>query len=253
MRNHRITIGVVCVVLAMLAVGCRKVPKPNQGQGQGQQQELPKGPYFKFTLGFPEELVLNLDSGAQSWTVETDITDWTAESDAEWCKPTAKPDQLWLDIEDYEVRYEDGPYKGNIIYAPPRSCTVTVKAGTVFNRSFKIVQQTHLRIAFPEAVANVLTVELPADGGSREVTVDTNAYQWAATTEASWLKVERKDGATLKVTSTARPDSETAARSATVKVYVTSDEFNSSSFTVKDAPAYVDGDGFDYGEHTDWD
>lgn len=78
--HRRITMGVaLAVLLAMLACGCQKKPLPNQGQGQGQQEEKPKGPYFKFTLGFPEELVLNLDSGAQSWTVETDITDWTAE------------------------------------------------------------------------------------------------------------------------------------------------------------------------------
>jgi len=240
-----ITRGAVCVMLAVLAVGCHKKPLPGQEQGQGQEQ--PKGPFFKVDL--PDEYVLNRDAGAVSWAVETNVPDWTVESDAAWCKATAKANEVWVDFEKFDARYDNGAYK----YDPPRIATVTVKAGTVYNKKFKIIQQTNTIVSFPEAVANILTVELPADGGSAEVLVWSNAYHWTPTTDASWLTVSRKDAATLKVTSAPRPDGETEARSAKVTVYVTSDEFVNNDFTVVDAPARVGGEGYDYGDHTDWD
>ena len=235
-------------LLLSAAGACQKASKPGEGgQGGGQNPPAPTGPYFKADL--PDEYVLNRDPGAVSWIVDTNIPDWTVESDEAWCKATAKTNEVWLDIEEFDAREENGAYK----YDPPRTCTVTVKAGAVYNKTFKIIQQTNTIISFPEAVANILTVELPADGGTAEVLVWSNAYHWTPTTDASWLTVTRKDAATLKVTSTPRSDGETEARSTKVIVYVTSDEFVDNQFTVVDAPARVGGEGYDYGDHTDWD
>ena len=144
-RLFSIAAAALCVAV-LAAGGCQKAPKPNQGQGQGQgqQQEQPKGPYFKINL--PDEFLMSYNQGAASWVVDTDITDWTATSSEGWCKPTAKAKELWLDVEDYDCRYENGAYR----YDPPRICTVTVKAGTVFNKTFKVVQDTHTMISFTQ-------------------------------------------------------------------------------------------------------
>ena len=249
----------MCVAV-LAAGGCQKAPKPNQGQGQGQgqQQEQPTGPYFKINL--PDEFLMSYNQGAASWVVDTDITDWTATSSEGWCKPTAKAKELWLDVEDYDCRYENGAYR----YDPPRICTVTVKAGTVFNKTFKVVQDTHTMISFTQLTYSQnydwildepsgMKVLLSADGQTRDLMITSNAYRWIPETEASWLKVECVNNATLRLTSTARPESETTARRATVKLYAETDRLNTASFTVEDAPANVEGNDFSYGDHTDWD
>ena len=250
----------MAALVVILAVGCHKIPKPNQGQEQEQEQkpEQPKGPYFKAEL--PNEYLLSYNQGGISWPVDTNIDDWTATSDAEWCKPTAKEKELGLVVENYDCRDENGYEQ----YDPPRTCTVTVKAGTVFSKTIKIIQDTHTIINFPQSEMSSnydwistgpsgMKVLLSTDGQMRDIVVMSNAWRWVPETEASWLKLERVDGATLRVTSTARGESETAARSAKVKLYVESNRLNEASFTVEDAPADVNGEGYGYGDHTDWD
>ena len=140
--------ALLCATLALSAVGaCQKPPKPGEeGQGGGQQQPpAPKGPYFKAEL--PDEYLLSYNQGGISWPVDTDITDWTATPDAEWCKWTPKEKELGLVVEDYDCRDENG-YES---YDPPRTCTVTVKAGTVYSKTIKIIQDTHTIINFPQS------------------------------------------------------------------------------------------------------
>lgn len=251
---------ILIVLAAMLLImpGCQKPPKPGQEQGQGQQQEQPKGPYFKIEL--PDEFLMSYNQGSASWVVDTNISDWTVESDASWCKPTAKTNELWLDVEDYDCRDENGAYR----YDPPRICTVTVKAGTTYGKTFKVVQDTHTFISFTQLRYSLnydwildepsgMKVLLSADGQTRDLMISSNAYRWVPETEATWLKVKCVDNATLRLTSTARADTETAPRSATVKLYVETDRLNTANFTVEDAPASVEGNDFSYGDHTDWD
>lgn len=154
-----------------------------------------------------------MDPGAVSWVVDTNIEDWTATSSESWCKPVTGSTELLLQIEAYDARDDNGQYQ----YDPPRTCTVTVKAGQ-----------------------------------TRDLVVSSNAYRWVPTTDASWLKVECVDNATLRLISAARSDSDTQPRSAVVKVYVETDQLNYETFTVLDAPASVEGNDFGYGDHTDW-
>ena len=259
MQRPRTCNNLLLAALVILALaGCQKKPLPGQEQGQGQQQVQPKGPYFKAEL--PDEYLLSYNQGGISWPVDTDITDWTATSDADWCKPTAKAKELWLDVEDYDCRDENG-YES---YDPPRTCTVTVKAGTVFGKTIKIIQDTHTIITFPQMELNSqydwitvnsegMTVHLSPDGETRDIAVMSNAYRWTPSTEADWLTVTRIDGATLRITSKARDASVTVPRSAKVQLAATSDLINNASFKVEDAPASVAGHDLDYGDHTDWD
>lgn len=261
MQRPRICNNLLLAALVILALAaCQKKPQPGQEQGQGQQQqqEKPKGPYFKAEL--PDEYLLSYNQGGISWSVDTDITDWTATPDAEWCKWTPKEKELGLVVEDYDCRDENG-YES---YDPPRTCTVTVKAGTVYSKTIKIIQDTHTIINFPQSEMSSLydwistgpsgmKVLLSADGQTRDIVVQSNAWRWVAETEAAWLKLERVDGATLRVTSTARGESETTSRSAKVNLYPETNRLNVASFTVEDAPADVNGEGYGYGDHTDWD
>ena len=257
-KRFSLRIAAVALGVAVLAAGgCQKPNNPGQDPGPGGGTE-PKGPYFKAEL--PDERVIAYNDGNVSWPVETDITDWTATSDAEWCKPTTAATYLRLDIEDYDCRDENGYER----YDPPRTCTVTVKAGTVFSKTIKIIQVTHIIITFPQQEFNKLrydwilsgpegmTVLLSADGQTRDVVVKSNAYRWTPSTEADWLTVTRIDGATLRVTSKARDASVTTSRSATVKVDSgVWDQY--ATFTVKDATSELDDEGYGYGDHTDWD
>ena len=262
MKTYKITL--FCLALSVALSGCGKPDNPDPGTNPGTNPGTDPGtdpatPFF--TASLPDEWVFNMDPGAMSWPVETNITDWTATSSESWCKPTPMTDQLWLDIEDYDARDENGYER----FDPPRTCTVTVKAGSVYSKTIQIVQQTHTIIYFPqkdysreydwiEDGPTGMTVFLSADGQTRDLLVTTNTWRWIPETDAAWLKVECVNNSTLRLTSTARAETVTAARSAQVKVY---DKYNEyfvySTFTVEDAPATVGGEDFGYGDHTEWD
>ena len=193
--------------------------------------------------------------------METDIKDWTAESSESWCKTATSATELRLDVEDYKVR---NAYDNGWEYAQPRTCTVSVKAGTVFSKTIRIVQQTYTIITFPQQAMSSnydwiqdgpggMTVLLSSDGDMREILISSNTWRWVPETDAGWLKAEYVNGSTLRLTSTARAETETSARSATVRVYDKNDELVYATFAVQDAPANVEGQDFGYGDHTDWD
>ena len=245
-------------LLLLLLSGCGKAPKPSPDPGTD-PTPTPSGPYFRADL--PDERVSNVDPDIAIWPVETDIKDWTATSSETWCRTTTSATELRLDIDEYKVR---NAYDNGWEYAQPRTCTVTVKAGTVFSKTIRIVQQTYTIITFPQQSLSSrydwiqdgpegMAVLLSSDGDTRDVMVSSNSWRWVPETDAGWLKAEYVNGSTLRLTSTARAQSETASRSTQVKVYDQNNLLQYSTFTVKDAPANVGGEDFDYGDHTGWD
>lgn len=262
MKNINVICGILALLLCVAAISsCGKPADSSQNSGNNQGTDpdpTPSGPYFTATL--PDEVVLNMDPGAVSWVVDTNIEDWTATSSESWCKPVTGSTELLLQIEAYDARDDNGQYQ----YDPPRTCTVDVTAGTVFSKSIRIVQQTYTIITFPQQSLSAnydwiqdgptgMIILLSSDGDTREVMISSNAWLWVPETTALWLKAEYVDGATLKLTSSARAQSETSARSAQVKVYDKNNELVYSTFTVQDAPANVEGQDFGYGDHTGWD
>lgn len=244
--------------LLLLLTGCGKPDPHPTTSDPGTTPTTPSGPYFRAEL--PDERVSNADSDVAIWAVDTNIEDWKATSSESWCKPTVTAKELRLDIEEYKIRNEYGYWE----YAQPRTCTVDVTAGTVFSKSIRIVQQTYTIITFPQQSYSAnydwiqdgpsgMTVLLSSDGDMREILVSSNAWLWVPETDAGWLKAEYVNGSTLRLTSTARAETETSARSATVRVYDKNDELVYSTFTVQDAPANVEGQDFGYGDHTGWD
>ena len=247
--------------LLLLLTGCGKPDPPPTTSDPGTTPTTPttpSDPYFRAEL--PDERVSNADSDVAIWAVDTNIEDWKATSSESWCKPTVTAKELRLDIEEYKIRNANGDWE----YAQPRTCTVDVTAGTVFSKSIRIVQQTYTIITFPQQAMSAkydwiqdgpsgMTVLLSSDGDMREILVSSNTWRWVPETDAGWLKAEYVNGSTLRLTSTARAETETSARSATVRVYDKNDELVYSTFTVQDAPANVEGQDFGYGDHTDWD
>lgn len=247
--------------LLLLLTGCGKPdphPTPPDSGTTPTTPTTPSSPYFRAEL--PDERVSNADSDVAIWAVDTNIEDWKATSSESWCKPTVTAKELRLDIEEYKIRNAYGYWE----YAQPRTCTVDVTAGTVFSKSIRIVQQTYTIITFPQQSLSAnydwiqdgpsgMTVLLSSDGDMREILVSSNTWRWVPETDAGWLKAEYVNGSTLRLTSTARAETETSARSATVRVYDKNDELVYSTFTVQDAPANVEGQDFGYGDHTDWD
>lgn len=245
--------------LLLLLTGCGKPDPHPTTSDPGTTPTTPSGPYFRAEL--PDERVSNADSDVAIWAVDTNIEDWKATSSESWCKPTVTAKELRLDIEEYKIR---NAYGYDWEYAQPRTCTVDVTAGTVFSKSIRIVQQTYTIITFPQQSLSAnydwiqdgptgMIILLSSDGDTREVMISSNAWLWVPETTALWLKAEYVDGATLKLTSSARAQSETSARSAQVKVYDKNNELVYSTFTVQDAPANVEGQDFGYGDHTGWD
>lgn len=247
--------------LLLLLTGCGKPDPPPTTSDPGTTPTTPttpSDPYFRAEL--PDERVSNADSDVAIWAVDTNIEDWKATSSESWCKPTVTAKELRLDIEEYKIRNANGDWE----YAQPRTCTVDVTAGTVFSKSIRIVQQTYTIITFPQQAMSAkydwiqdgpsgMTVLLSSDGDMREILVSSNTWRWVPETDAGWLKAEYVNGSTLRLTSTARAETETSARSAQVKVYDKNNELVYSTFTVQDAPANVEGQDFGYGDHTGWD
>ena len=259
MKNINVICGILALLLCVAAISSCGKPDPHPTTSDpGTTPTTPSGPYFRAEL--PDERVSNADSDVAIWAVDTNIEDWKATSSESWCKPTVTAKELRLDIEEYKIRNANGDWE----YAQPRTCTVDVTAGTVFSKSIRIVQQTYTIITFPQQAMSAkydwiqdgpsgMTVLLSSDGDMREILVSSNTWRWVPETDAGWLKAEYVNGSTLRLTSTARAETETSARSAQVKVYDKNNELVYSTFTVQDAPANVEGQDFGYGDHTGWD
>lgn len=260
-------ISLFLAALACLAViGCEKPdparkptpgPDPTHGgggeeggnNGGGEEQKDDK-PFF--TADIPSEY--NVTSPEQGWNymVSTNIPDWTAESDAAWCRTNIIKGQennceLNIIVDGFEPRTENGDYD----YCQPRVCTVTIKAGSIYSHSLTVRQESKVRMTTGLYGKPVL---LDPAGETRQIYILTNCISWTPSTDADWLTVKRIDNATLELTSTARKDSG-QARTTTVTVVSDLDSWSSTSrtsFTVADTDASLSGDDYGYGDHIDW-
>ena len=250
---------VLCLAMsALLLCACPDIGTqtgPDDPDAPG--PETPAEPFFNLlstsnSSPLPPDytVVYNRDATGSTFLVRTNIENWKAVPSASWC--TAHKDEqgnLVVLVEDYGdlATHET---------LPPRICTVGVEAGDVFKQDIVVVQQSWTFInIYPEpgAVTNPRPVQIPPTGGSRDITILTNAYQWVCSSNADWLKPECIDNATLRITAEPRAASETTSRHANVTVTVKSDEFISASFEVVDADAVLEGGSYGYGDSTDWD
>lgn len=197
--------------------------------------------------------VFNKDSDGISFYLDTNLepADFTVSSTEKWCTAkveatgTATLKTLVMLVEEYDPRDENGWYK----FDPPRTATVHIKSGELFDKQITIAQNCMVSI---NTSLGDKSLKISAGGESVEVAVFTNCYSWTPTTQTNWLTVKRKDNSTLIVTSKRRPDTQTTARQGTVLLTNDADAGSSLTITVVETDPTISGEDYPYGEHSDW-
>lgn len=244
-----------CQGLIDAIVGYEDNPSGTTNNGSTSNDENNKtsddGKYCEANL--PDVWVFNRLADVTSFLIKTNIENITVTCSESWCTVkvedtgTAEQKQVTISVDDYQVLDETGSYT----YAIPRTATVQITAGDIFDETITIAQNTFVAITTPLLESTYNTLYLPA-GSTQEVTVKTNCYSWSAACDAAWLTVSKKDYTTLTVTSETRTDD--SPRSATVTITNDADELNDShTITVVDADAVLTSKDYEYGEGTGWD
>ena len=254
MAQTRFLRTVVLILAGLLLCACPGKVDPTGPDGPDgpdgpETPTPPENPYFNLltSSGTPVpqdyELVYNRDAvSVAAMTVKTNVTDWSVTSSETWCSAI---------VNEYgNIILQLPEYGGEREVLQPRICTVSIQAGTVFNQTIKVVQQSYVVFSFEREGQPLV---LPASGATIDVPVYTNSYQWTPSSPVDWIKLEKQSPSVLRVTTTPRPATESSPRSALVTVHSSSDEYAKGSFEVRDEEAALTGEGYQYGEHLDWD
>ncbi len=186
------------------------------------------------------------ESSGVEVSYKTDISEWTITPSETWCSILVESSRFVILVSEYRPTVNpDG--SGGYLYTEPRTCTVTVSAESAYNKTFTVIQESMTFFNIPSK-----HVLLSAEGGTADVTVINNCYGWSASTDASWLTIEKTGSSALKVTSSARAVG-ASPRQATVNLVSDLDDWVTAKFTVADADSELSGEDFNYGDHTDWD
>ena len=222
--------------------------------------DTPTGDYFKLMINLSTEVpddyevVFNTDATGTNFIVETNQNDWSISSDAPWCTvqrneatQSEKATAVIL-VSDYDVRDENG-FVHNL---PVRECNVRVTAGTLYDKTIRVVQQGVVYFNVTEDFIwdqslFSYVLEMSSAGEEKDAYILTNCYKWIPTTDASWLTVSRKDQVTLHLVSKPAATGE-GIRSARVTLTDANDDSKSITFTVRDKAGTTPGPG----EHKDW-
>lgn len=196
-------------------------------------------PYFKTEI--QDLYIQGPDDTGFHFIVDTNLKpdEWTVTGDADWI--TITNDGREVIIVPNHIEHDQN------YYPAPRSCTVSVKAGSLFEKTFTIVQEAWTRLS------SVYQVQLKPGGETVELSVDHNCYSWTPRTDATWLTVSRKNTATVVITSSPRAASDTKSRSAVVRLQSDANMDTYWNITVSDADSALDNGDYNYGGHTDWD
>ncbi len=249
------------VLGAFVLCACTETIDPG-GNDPGTDKE--KG-YFRLMVNLStpvpdnHEVVFNADATGTNFIVQTDQGDWSISSDADWCKvektdetPSMAATAVIL-VDDYDVRDQEGKYHN----LAARECNVRVKAGKIYDKTIRVVQQGRVYFNYTEDFSwnqglFSYVLEMSAAGEEKNAYIVTNCYKWTPTTDASWLKVSRKDQVTLHLVSQAAAAGE-GPRSAKVTITDSNDELQSTTFTVMDKQGQLSGYDYGYGDSTPWD
>ena len=264
MKQKKI-IAFTILIASVLFYGCSKsddggssialLPDPGTPTG---------GEYCNNNL--PDEVVLTCNETLYRLYVESNISpekfSISIESEGEqWCQANIRQEQgvensLVIEITSQTYSRDDG--MGQPLYEPYRTATLHITYGSFINKSIKIVQESNIMLLTELDYTSASVLRLSPTGETTEVKVLTNCYSWTCLTNDNWITVTKKDAATIVVTSTARPESQTEKRQA--EITVMSNKFIDGlmptmvKIQVTDADAGVSGDNYDYDENvTEWD
>ena len=221
-------------------------------------QDPPAEYYFKMVSGYnqaevPDTPVFNHRGGGVFYLidVESNVEGWTAKGGADWCSINAyaggKKGQINLYVHPYQV--------SGIAYPYPRTCTMTIQAPGVFDKTLVIGQESESTYLYT-APNQQTQYTLPASGATVDIPVLTNLVDWKIINETGWIKAEKINRITLRVSvvpaNTPQPRSGKitlmSIANGQVGSYDTPWEIN---FT--EGEPDVSGDDYDYGDGIEWD
>lgn len=160
------------------------------------QPITPEKDFFKVTRtdggDVPQTLVFDFQGNGPfvQLNVETDQEVWTAECNDSWCT---------LETGAKSIRFSVQTYKGDGKQLYPRTCQLHIKAGTVYDSTFIIGQESEEKFLYTVPGNNWNTVRLPAAGAPVDVLVVSNLVDWTIKNVDSWVKADKIDRTTLRL------------------------------------------------------
>lgn len=233
-------------ILLLALASCNKPdggkvnPTPSPDPGPTPVPDPPSPTYY-FKAEIQDLYVQGPDDTGFTIAVDTNMgsDEWTVSADADWITTTKNSKDVVI-VPALIERDQNN-------YPAPRSCRVSVKAGTVYEKTFTVVQEAWTRIN------SSYEVKLNPGGETLELNVLHNCYSWTPATDADWLTVRKKDTATLVVTSSPRGASDSQIRSAVVRLQSDWQADTYWEIKVSDAESELGNEDYDYGDRTDWD
>ena len=261
MLQKRILHTVALFLGALLLCACPEVdtagPDGPDGPDEPAGPETPTGDYFRLKaynietgnhdLDPPELFIF--DRKGDTFTAlmaETNIVDWTVTSSESWCN--ARRESYWVAISAEPYEAESGQY----LY--PRSCEVRIKAGTIYDKVIRIAQESR---PFIHTLRYQSEYQVPPSGASIDVYIITSLYDWQIQNGNEWLKAEKVNRTTLRVSTT--PNGSREKRTGDITLFSIADKVpNPASLAVcyirfTEGDPDLTGDDYDYGDNLDWD
>jgi hypothetical protein len=204
-------------------------------------------------LQTPSTLMIDRNGVGPNLKVETnaaaDPSTWSVTCSEPWCFATAGgyPVSISLSAEAYG--------KNDPLW--PRTCELSVVIPGLYNGTFKVVQESVTFIELAGGVAEEYI--LSPSGAAKEFTIHTNLYEWKVENGSDWIKAEKVDAMTFRVSAIPRTQASSAARNGTIHLYSaalshrpsTAGDFITLNF--KEGDPDVSGEDYGYGESHGWD
>lgn len=218
--------------------------------------------YFRFMLGdreVPSQVILDQNGALTSeagymsveTNVKTDVSTWSVTCSEEWCYYTLSNNGTSANI------YLSADPYGKYDPLWPRSCDFRVVIPGFCDKTIKVVQESVTYIQ--------LTVEmedefiLSPSGAPKDFTIHTNMYEWKIENANEWLKAEKSDAMTLRVSVIPRT-SASASRKGTIYLYSSALSERPASFggvmltlNFKEGDPDMSGEDYGYGGGHGWD
>ena len=217
----------------------------------------PAGDYFKLVSIYDSSkdaetlYIAGNAMGHYSMVVNTNLASdqYSATSSADWCKPVFEGGLLTINYEQYGGDHDK---------LKVRVAEVRVKAGSLYDKTFTIAQQS--KITSLATINGQLEFALSPAGTPQDIYISTNLWDWQIENQTDWVVAEHVDRGTLRVSAKPKADDDNTSRSGMIYLYsVTYKSFSSDmdydtyKIYFHDGEPELTGDGYGYGDHTDWD
>ena len=186
------------LVLPLVLLACTAVPHSDNPDDpkDPHQPSTPATPVFKLSRidggVVPQTLVFDYQGAGPfvQLKVETELEGWTAECDATWCT---------LVTDASSIRFNVQPYHGESKQLYPRSCKVHIQAGTEYDNTLTLGQESEEKFLYTVPGNNYSGISLPAAGAPVEILVVSNLVDWTIKNDNNWVKADKIDRTTLRL------------------------------------------------------